>query len=83
MYKAYINTLLSYGSDAKGTFLESSCFIQDKADSATTNKIVNNEKKSGYAQRKELVKESKEFNFSTNLHVDFFNTGDDKVLLSY
>ena len=69
-YKAYLETLLSYGSDAKNSHLTSSLFIKDTAYQFEDTTGFN----LGYNERKEIVKKSKLFDFSFFPHVDFFQT---------
>ena len=60
-YKSYLETTLSYGHDAKTTFLTTAGYYKDEHDSCTTNKTAAGgaDKTSGYIKRKGLVASSK------------------------
>lgn len=70
--------ILGYGAEAKATTLQTALFFKENATVAKDNKTAPSpteiQKFSGYAQRKELVKQSQEVPFCTNLHVDFFQS---------
>ena len=66
-----IETLLSYGYDAKSTHLQSALFHRDWSDSCDQNKTKSGDAKSGYYKRKQVVEKSLEVPFCTQLHIDF------------
>ena len=69
-YKAYLETLLSYGSDAKSSHLSTSHFAKD-----TPHNFENgSEGNQGYVSRRKEVKASKVFDFCINPHIDFLHT---------
>ena len=69
-YKAYLETLLSYGNDAKKSHLTTSMFCQDTAYCYDETEGLN----LGYNQRKRVVENSKTFDFSISPNIDFFQT---------
>ncbi len=69
-YKAYLETLLSYGFDAKLSHLTTSHFVKDTAKNFENGSNGNN----GYIKRREEVKDSRVFDFCINPHIDFFHT---------
>ena len=69
-YKAYLETLLSYGSDAKLSHLTTSHFVKDTAHNFENGSSGNN----GYITRRKEVIGSKLFDFCINPHIDFFHT---------
>ena len=69
-YKAYLETLLSYGSDAKLSHLTTSHFVKDTAHNFESGSSGNN----GYITRRNEVKGSRIFDFCINPHIDFFHT---------
>ncbi len=74
-YKAALETLLNFGSDAKQSMLQSQIFYKDtagKMDSTTDN--------DGFKQRKKVSDGSKEFEVCGSLHVGLFFQ--EKYLLS-
>ena len=73
-YKGYLETQLSYGSDAKNTFLQTAGYFVDHGKTCTQNETASNgETESGYYKRRQLLKESKIWNFGTSLHLDIFD----------
>ena len=70
-YKAYLETLLTYGFDSKYSHLTTSHFSKDTADHFDDLGDGNN----GYAMRKQDVTQGKLFDFCTPLHIDFAHTG--------
>ena len=70
LYKPYLETLLSYGSDAKLSHLTTSHFVKDTAHNFENGSSGNN----GYVTRQKEVKGSKIFDFCINPHIDFFHT---------
>lgn len=78
MYKAYIESILTYGSDAQETHMQSSIMEMDDAgefDTLPTNAINAPCDNSGYTKRALLIAKSQEVEFETGLHVDMFNVG--------
>ena len=73
-FKAYMETLLSYGREAKNTHLLTECFIKDRSGSEDADQKSDAAGKTGYMDRNELIKGSNIVHFSTQLHIDFFNT---------
>ena len=69
-YKAYLETLLSYGNDAKKSHLTTSIFSQDTAYCYDETEGLN----IGYNTRKKVVQNSKLFDFCISPHIDFFQT---------
>ena len=69
-YKAYLETLLSYGFDAKISHLTTSHFVKDTAHNFENGSNGNN----GYIARQKEVKGSRIFDFCINPHIDFFHT---------
>lgn len=71
-YKAYFETLLSYGREAKFTHLESAGFYTDQPETADDNKTNSTVSiMSGYDKRKKLVEKSQTWSWCTSLHIDF------------
>ena len=73
-YKSYIESQLSYGYDAKKTILQTAGYYKDHATSCKYNKKEANDTASGYYLRRELVKNSKIWDFGTSLHCDFLDS---------
>ena len=69
-YKAYLETLLSYGYDAKKSHLTTSMYSQDTPYCYDDTEGLN----LGYNQRKKIVENSKIFDFCISPHIDFFQT---------
>ena len=68
-----IETLLSYGIDAKNTTLQTAHFYQDNPDTCKQNikdggSVTTT---SGYERRRLLVQKSQIVPFATSLHIDF------------
>ena len=63
----------SYGYDAKMTILQTAGYYKDHAATCKQNAKSGSETTSGYYNRKELVKESKVWEFGTSLHIDFMD----------
>jgi hypothetical protein len=79
-YKAYFETLLTYGPDAKKTHLEQSFFFKDEAGKLADNDPTRNNANTGLAKRYVLIDASKPVELLGRIHVDAFTT--DKLLLS-
>lgn len=69
-YKAYLETLLSFGFDAKKTHLTAGFWYPDKASIMDSSSVTN----TGWGHRDKLTKNGKKFDFSTLLFSDFFHT---------
>ena len=69
-YKAYLETMLSYGYDAKKSHLTTSMYSQDTPYCYDDTEGLN----LGYNQRKKIVENSKIFDFCISPHIDFFQT---------
>ena len=69
-YKAYLETLLTYGHDAKNSHLSTSHFVKDTAHNFE-NGLQGNK---GYITRRKDVIGSRVFDFSIIPHIDFFQT---------
>ena len=72
-YKALLDTLLSYGREAKSTHLKTAMFYKDGAGTEDKNEFVAPDTQSGYVLRKKSVKNSKRCHITTQLHCDFMN----------
>lgn len=68
-YRAYIETLLNYSSDAKQSHLTCSLWYEDTAGKMDSTE----DKNSGFTKRQQLVSESKEVEMIGHLHGDIFN----------
>ena len=69
-YKSYLETLLSYGADAKVSQLTTSLFVKDSPYNFESG--LNGNK--GYVERRKEVKGSRIFDFCINPHIDFLHT---------
>lgn len=76
-YRAYIENLLNYGSDAKNSHLATNFWYKDTA--GFMNNTVD-DKNSGFQVRKDLSKDSQVIDMFGNLHCDLFNQ--DKYLIN-
>ena len=70
-YKAFTESLLSFGSDAKNTILQTALMFKDWPKDCTQIAKVANDKTSGYQNRKNYVEKSQVVPFCTCLHIDF------------
>ncbi len=68
-YRAYIETLLSFGDEAKKSYLQAEGYYPDTPGQFNTRGAANH----GYTARKGLVQESKVVELIGKLHLDFFN----------
>lgn len=75
-YRAYIETLLNYGSAAKTSHLTCGLWYQDTAGKMNSCDATN----TGFQKRQELAKESKTIEMIGHLHGDIFNQ--DKFLIN-
>lgn len=71
-YRAYIETLLNYGEEAKKTLLSSECFYKDTAGYLHIVNPTAENGNEGLFQRYEHVKKSKTLDMIGNLHCDLF-----------
>ena len=69
-YKAYLETLLTYGHDAKFSHLTTSHFVKDTSHHFESGSDGNQ----GYIIRQKYVTGSKLFDFCINPHIDFLHT---------
>lgn len=69
-YKAYLETMLSYGYDAKNSHLKTSLFSKDTAHRFDDTDGFN----LGYNERRKIVENSQIFDFCFLPHIDFFQT---------
>ena len=69
-YKAYLETLLTYGHDAKNSHLSTSHFVKDTAHHFESGSQGNE----GYVSRRKDVIGSRIFDFCIIPHIDFFHT---------
>ena len=76
-YKALIQTLLSYDNQCKESTLESSLYVEDSIlkEAVDEYNCKDAAKNKALFERKKLIKLSKKCDFSTPLHVDFFQCG--------
>ena len=79
-YRAYLETLLSYGSDAKESQLTSELWYQDKAPMDEVNPLAENLKNTGLVERGKLTAASKSVEMIGRLHCDIFQQ--DRYLLN-
>lgn len=78
-YRAYIENLLNYGSDAKNSHLSSVIWEKDvsgKMDTLATDSLCN----SGYTKRRDISKNEQVIEMYGNLHCDIFNQ--DKFMIN-
>lgn len=88
-YKAYLETFLSYGVEAKSSHLQASLWRADDADefddckygtnemetnNANKVKVYNNTKNVGLESRRTIIKGGRTFDLMFPLHCDFFNS---------
>jgi hypothetical protein len=79
-YKAYLETLLTYGPDAKKTYLEQSLFFKDEGGKLGNNDPTRNNANNALRQRYKLIDTSAPVEMLGKIHVDVLST--DKLLLS-
>ena len=73
-FKSYLEALLCYGSEAKNTHLKTSFYYKDTTGFEDANTKTVNNGKTAYMTRQKIIEESSIVNFSSQIHVDFFNT---------
>ena len=71
-YRAMLETLLSYGEDAKKTQLTSALFYKDKAGKMDSVDFAAGEVNEGLAKRRALMVGSRQFDMMGHLHADIF-----------
>ena len=80
-YRAYIETLLSYGLDAKSTQLTNQLWYKDKASRMNAVELVNGpDPNPGFVTRREYITGSRVVDMMGRLHVDMFMQ--DKCLIN-
>ena len=67
-----LETLLSYGGDAKKTQLTYALFYQDQAGRMDSVDFANATRNKGLARRRQLASESRVFDMMGRLHADIF-----------
>ena len=72
-YKAYFETALTYGQDARSSHLATYGFAMDSADQFDNCAMIQNTN-NGFTQRKELIAGSRWCEFKTPLHCDFLQS---------
>lgn len=77
-FRAYIETLLNYGSDYKKSFLTSECFYKDTANHLDESDPTKDN--IGLKKRASLIEKSKVLDMIGNLHCDLFYQ--DRLLLN-
>jgi len=71
-YRAMMETLLSYGEDAKRTQLTSGLFYKDRAGRMDSVDLADNAANDGLVKRRALGLESRTFDMMGRLHADIF-----------
>jgi len=71
-YRAMMETLLSYGEDAKRSQLTSSLFYKDEAGRMDSTTLVEATRNHGFYQSRALAAHSREFDMMGRLHADIF-----------
>jgi len=71
-YRAMMETILSYGEDAKRTQLTSGLFYKDRADRMDSVGLADNAANDGLVKRRALGLESHTFDMMGRLHSDIF-----------
>lgn len=77
-YKAYIEKLLNYGTDASGTHLVSSFWFLDSA--TADGSLAADKENIGYSTRLSYLKDSQTIELYGRLHADLFNS--DRMLIN-
>ncbi|KAK7484452.1 hypothetical protein BaRGS_00024344 [Batillaria attramentaria] len=67
-YRAYLETLLSYGTDAKNTHLQAAMWYKDRAGQMEAAPADNH----GLRDRRRLINQSRSVELMGRLHLDFF-----------
>ncbi|XP_031563671.1 uncharacterized protein F54H12.2-like [Actinia tenebrosa] len=80
-YKAYLETVLNFGTGAKGSQLQTSMWNEDTAGSFDDTRVAAEGTNKGFKKRNDLIKESTEFEMIAPLFVDAFTIR--KYLLSF
>ena len=71
-YRAMLETLLSYGEDAKSSQLTSALYYKDQAGQMDAAAVAGNNTNSGFLARRAHVLQSREFDMMGRLHADIF-----------
>ena len=79
-YKAYLETLLSYGNDAKESQLSSELWYTDQSPFSAINPKEDGLKNEGFARRAKFISESSSVEMMGRLHCDIFQQ--DRYLLN-
>lgn len=79
-YRAYIENMLNYGSDAKASHLTSVIWEKDTAGKMDNLDIVGTSYNAGYIRRRNQTKKEKTVEMYGNLHCDIFNQ--DKFMIN-
>jgi len=72
-YRAMIETLLTYGEDAKESQLTSALFYKDQAGRMNSKTIAEDTRHNGFFRRRRLTTQSREFDMIGRLHADIFS----------
>lgn len=79
-YKAYLETLLSYGTDAKETYLSSELWVTDRGNMNENDPYDENITNDGMKKRSEFIAGSKSVELMGRIHSDIFQQ--DRYLLN-
>jgi len=71
-YRSYIETLLSYGDDAKKTQLTSSLFHKDEAGKFDSTHLDGANANAGFVWRNRFIRESRSLDMIGRIHADLF-----------
>jgi len=71
-YRAMIETLLTYGEDAKESQLTSALFYKDQAVRMNSKTIAEDTRNNGFFRRRRLTTRTREFDMIGRLHADIF-----------
>jgi len=71
-YRAMLETLLSYGEDAKTSQLTSALYYKDQAGRMDSAAVAGNNTNSGFLARRAHAQESRQFDMMGRLHADIF-----------
>ena len=71
-YRAYIETLLSYGEDAKKTHLTSSLYYKDEAEKFDSLDLDGNNANAGFVWRNQFISQSRSVDMIGRIHADLF-----------
>ena len=68
--KAFLETMFSFDNAAKDSYLKTSLWYKDEAETATA--FEKTATSSGYNKRQEIIKKGKRVHFSSMIHHDLF-----------